>query len=800
MIKSETTRNNFRFDTEFKTSFDSVLRLCDSVLQDLSKLDDSKFDEYGICVTDYSFRYITPEDVSTYISNLVKLAQQSSDVFKFCASELDMFTVASIKKFVADHDGVPFESSTAKNRAYVNPRNTTIQDLMLLCQNDVHEKCVCSSMDIKQRISDVNFMDDVDTLKKMHFPAVMRNIAYGIPDVLNKGCPTMDPMKASLLMLKISEFLMFTVTLMTHTANEMVAYVTPIKTYKSVVTESADVITECCLLKTNTMNIRSKIPFDCNLRNVVLQDMHPYFADTRDAILFIMNDDRSPIKQLVTQYASSGVRNWEYDVTGIIALAYGSYRRTPGDGLPVGDMNRVSNFHTDLDWLHGITFGNNYMNGNYRRDAVGNNKLNSITTTLSTIYSMFSCDKMKTNEELADNIVRISSYMLRIIQSYLMDQIENHEMVRDILCVLGECMTRSMIRLYDNNSHVLTYDVNMEDTQSPGYSYMEAFVMEADGDNTENKDPNKQPKPEVTNPNAPKKDASTFNNIKQKLSEIIRRFTTWIREKLSNFPAKWTRDHAMEVKWINGNKELNDTIGKALDEGTFTCTIAHMPNFKIPAKDIVNKASKLGDIINVYLDGEKNGTPIDDSVKNDIKSQIYPLPNGLNISQVVDNDNAKEIANLTNLILFSSVNNIPNKDSVKLQKQRWDELINDLTQTGNLIQTEIKACVEGLTSAMRKLDQASKETDPNNKDENGKPKPTEKAERAGELFKIVQEISQKYTTLLQNVIARKFYAVEYNMYRDIIKLYKQQVKDNNSKTEPPVTGQQNNQTQPNQQQ
>ena len=42
-------------------------------------------------------------------------------------------------------------------------------------------------------------------------------------------------------------------------------------------------------------------------------------------------------------------------------------------------------FETNVDWLDTIAFGNNYLDGNYRRDAVGNNKVNPITNTLDMI-------------------------------------------------------------------------------------------------------------------------------------------------------------------------------------------------------------------------------------------------------------------------------------------------------------------------------------------------------------------------------------------------------------------------------
>ena len=311
---------------------------------------------------------------------------------------------------------------------------------------------------------------------------------------------------------------------------------------------------------------------------------------------------------------------------------------------------------------------------------------------------------------------------------------------------------------------------------------MEAFVLEAD-ENTEN--PNNQPKPQVTSPNAQQKEKTTTQNIKEKLSDLIRRFTNWVREKLSQFPAKWLRDHAMEVKWINGNKETNEAIGNALDNGTFSCTINNWPGFNIPGKEIVSRA-KMNEIVKSYLDKEEE---LPDNVANEIKKAVYPLVDGVTIEQVVGDE---EEAHLTNLILYSKLN-APGKqiDAVKLDKKKWEEIIKDLTATGNLLQTEVKAVVNDLKQTMTELDRASRET----KQVNGENEKTPKAQRAEALFKVVQEISQKYTTLLQNVIARKFYATEYNMYRDIIKLYKQQVRDNNGKTEPPAQNQTENENQ-----
>ena len=67
---------------------------------------------------------------------------------------------------------------------------------------------------------------------------------------------------------------------------------------------SGEVVTECCLLKTGNIRHTAKIPFDINMRNIVLQDMHPKFKDTLAAIEYITQDSRSPIAQLLYRYGT----------------------------------------------------------------------------------------------------------------------------------------------------------------------------------------------------------------------------------------------------------------------------------------------------------------------------------------------------------------------------------------------------------------------------------------------------------------------------------------------------------------
>jgi hypothetical protein len=123
--------------------------------------------------------------------------------------------------------------------------------------------------------------------------------------------------------------------------------------------------------------------------------------------------------------------------------------------------------------LDRIAFGNNFLDGNYRDDALGNEHKHPIKQTLETLYQMFGETKLKTKEELSNHILKIAHVMNSVIDMWGNSGIYNWELVRDILAVLGEIMTRSIIKLYDNANAMIVSD-NMDDVDSPGYMYTES--------------------------------------------------------------------------------------------------------------------------------------------------------------------------------------------------------------------------------------------------------------------------------------------------------------------------------------
>ena len=108
-----------------------------------------------------------------------------------------------------------------------------------------------------------------------------------------------------------------------------------------------------------------------------------------------MTDSRSPISHLISKYCSAKV-DISDDPSIITKLFTGNvkyqydhatspvYRK---DSTVGGSDNQydIHGFNTNVEWIDTIAYGNNYLDGNYRRDEVGNNKSNPIVNTLDTI-------------------------------------------------------------------------------------------------------------------------------------------------------------------------------------------------------------------------------------------------------------------------------------------------------------------------------------------------------------------------------------------------------------------------------
>lgn len=317
-----------------------------------------------------------------------------------------------------------------------------------------------------------------------------------------------------------------------------------------------EVVTECCsgFLKTNDYVITNKIPFNCNMRDVVLQDMHPQFKDTVSALKFIMNDERSPVHQLVIQYYTEPID--EYDPEQIIKMFFGCPRHNHWECEPNSRdalANNEANMNTDVNWLDKITYGNMFYDGNYRRDGLGNQHTHPIMNSFDAIYKMFGgCDNVCDNPGLANSLIRISRVMKAIVERYCDGYIPNWEMCRDILSVFGEIFTRHMLRLYYNNNRYLMTKDQMKDTIVPGYMFAESYMLEANGFTSQN-------------------DQSKVKQATKATGNFAKRMIEWLRDKLATFLPKYFENSLQkQCEWFNKNGQAKyDEIKKANADGQY---------------------------------------------------------------------------------------------------------------------------------------------------------------------------------------------------------------------------------------
>lgn len=583
-----------------------------------------------------------------------------------------------------------------------------------------------------------------------------------------------------------------------------------------------DVVTECCLLKTNDIMIRNQLPFDCNIRNIVLQDFSEYFKDTRLAIHFMLKDQRSPIAQLILKYVPDTKRVMDYDGEVISRMLFKYCDKWPNEAFHPGPyINRsgmttytdpyedVLGFHSDTSWLEKIVCGDIYLDGNYRRDARGNNAVHPIVNTLDTIYSMYNGNDITTNQGHAEHIVKISNMMFSIIYTFQQEQIENWEIVRDVLALLGEIMTRSILKLYHNNTRVVSYSDTMDDTMVPGIMYMESFVMEAeDGATTPANTTSTAPKVGVQSINQSNIVKRGLQKASFKIRQVISQFIRWIQDKLAKFGVKFAQNHKLEIRWVSANSSLNKEIATALGQGNnpeFSITVTRYPKYVVKLQNItdVNVTETINEVVNR------------ETVQNvDISALIEKmLPNGLknkNISKDISSDSSKTA--IKNFILYGDVNHQPEQanQATKVTGEMFTELCNNILNTDkaltelNKLDAELKKAVDTIDKKLKDAEnKAMRESQEKQNNETqssvtvtsnqNKDEVSSNPEVAAltNIFKAVQSLANSYDAVVKNTIVSDFYKNSYNVYRDIVQAYKQQKPSKTNETpqqneQPPV--------------
>lgn len=583
-----------------------------------------------------------------------------------------------------------------------------------------------------------------------------------------------------------------------------------------------EVVTECCtgFLKTNDYVITNKIPFNCNMRDVVLQDMHPQFKDTISALKFIMNDERSPVHQLVIQYYTEPID--EYDPEQIIKMFFGCPRHNHWECDPNSRdamANNAANMNTDVNWLDKITYGNMFYDGNYRRDGLGNQHTHPIMNSFDAIYKMFGgCDNVCDNPGLANSLIRISRVMKAIVERYCDGSIPNWEMCRDILSVFGEIFTRHMLRLYYNNNRYLVAKDQMKDTIVPGYMFAEGYVLEAKGF-TSTVDQNKA------------------KQAKTAVGNLAKNMINWIRDKLATFLPKYFENSLQkQCEWYIANGE--NKYKEVLDA-------VNNKQYTFPKKDKFYKYNvtfdpskiKADEIIKSYRqDGAKKDADLEE-LKKDLMNAFANDSAG-NLAAQLAEKNGEELSKAVhNAVLFSKLDDQGTfAQDYQLTTKDWETIKGDMDFmcqknqdgkcTGGKWSTDMKALSDSLQKAVTELQgeidknkQATTDTtsesfiitldkngvvmemgndgsSPQNSGEPSNPvgentsntaeppksdatktddktneQPTQPSSRDDEILKVIQEVAGSFYTTAMNTIVKELFTNIYNDFTGVVEDY-----------------------------
>lgn len=550
-------------------------------------------------------------------------------------------------------------------------------------------------------------------------------------------------------------------------------------------------VTECCLLKTNMISIEKKLPFNCNMRNVVLKDTTEDFKDVRSAIKFILNDSRSPINELLVKFAT--VRRGEFGAE-MIKQAFLTHRHGWSDTTrktPEQEREERRGFYSDPCWLDKIVYGSSELDSNYRTDNPGNHHEHPLSYDIKTIYKMFSCHH-NDNEHIANNIVKVANIMVGLIDdcsadlhSFNYDYPIFRDNLRDILAVFGEILTKDILMLYHNNNNILVCSDDMNDTMIPGYMYCEAFVMEAD---EQKADPAQK---EVTKAPTVKNTSQTFKDtkgqqIKMKIAELIRKFAEYIRNTISQIFPKFNQNHKAEVNWINNHKELNNNIKASLANGSFKINVTNFPQFNVPA-DKIKELKESVDKFTTDIENQETRKQMFEGVKND--ADLKNLTNRLIFPEVANantqSDKDMQIASKNFILYGNTTGPQQSGESVDLTAEKWDDILSNLVgKTGNdgafkVIELFTTTIVESMTKLNNLCKKYADEEIKANKQANQNnaatgEQETNKADQpdvAQKLFKAVDKVTKNCYVASTAALMKDFYGRSYNMYRDIVAEY-----------------------------
>lgn len=785
---------NFNFDKPFMKMFGKMNDALDSMIDEIRKYNVSNH-EYGVCNSSYKIRFITPQNVSEYIE---MLAKAFGNRLIETPGDIERFSVEAAKRMIKDNNCDAFIAAEPMGYTPSTMDYNTLMDIIAGIKNDCFNRSCYSQFDLTQRHSAV--LKDLEKITSLKFYTSMKNLVNGIPAVM-VASDVINNLKDDIVDIireSIEEFILFACSVNMITVQQMKDYIIPCKTYTTTKDTHDTVVTECAVLKTNEAELRMNLPFSINIRNIALADVTSGFKDVKNAVKYITTNTASPIAEMIRHYTTDVSKDTLerecYQAFTIIDRIF-KYDYRPSSNCPKHVQNEVMHAPDKPNWLDEIAHGNQYIDTAYRseKQTMGNSTKSPITETLNMIYKVFNgcgCD-LTTNEELALNIMKVANTIYQVADK--LDYVENPEIVREILALLGEIITRDIIMLVSNNTNVIDYaSLNVENTGGPAYLYSESFMEDFDEadffmEAETGGDTNTAPAPE-------KKDDKVTVTYKngdkdKKVSNRLQAFLNWCRKLLANIFKKFNKDHAAEIAYVNKHEQLNNEILESVKNGSFKINVNNFPNFNI-------KLDAIKPDIEKHVDNWLNLQQHPQWNPKEFEAGLYPGDETTKKNIASKNNPAEKNEAITNVLLYGQANK-PQPYTGELNEKLWSEILSDLKTSFNLIDDYTKHLSESLNNALGKLktgidtniegDDASSQ----NQDKVNRKK------RSEEIVEVLTNLSNVYATTTVNTLTKKFYGTTYNTYAAIIKAYKQQSKSK-AANEAEQAPQNNEQQQPNQ--
>lgn len=737
----------------------------------------------GMYNRDYCMRLITPEQISDYATYLVKAFQNR--LISPTIGDLEKLSVVYVQKLIKDSAYSPLEDTDIYgNYIDINAQGMSLDELITIIENEVFAQGAAYPGEIKMRREAI-LNDEFKTIENMKFAATMKNIIDNFEDIINKSCSycNWEFMCRKFFGEYVEKFILFAIRFNMCTMIRMIQYLKPECTFETEKVEYMNrTITECCytaFLKTNDYHHRNQLPFNCNMRDIVLQDATPFFKDTRSALTFITTDTRSPIAHYIRLHMTPNLRSTMMVDPSCLMKMFANccheYDREKEQ------RNNVM-FHTDVNWLDKIAYGNNFLNGNWRRDGVGNHNFDSITNVMGMVYQMFNCRECTTNNELSDALIRITCMMNGIIDGYKNCDgssgcgMANRDLIRDLLAVFGEIFTKLMLKLYYNNEKKYTVDNISDDTMIPAMLYEEFAVFQEaveGGDSTQQAKQNAGTGNGTISIGGSDTKAGTNINDTAKLKNFINKISKWVTDIVSKFSKNFNENHKREIEYVSKHSELNTEIANAIDSGKFVPKLTDVPHYNVNFNTLISV--NLVDVVNNYIAAiNDKGVKQAKNVQNSDTLEEQMLPDGW-YKQIQNAKDKKAV--IENLTLFGQVEPVLKNGS--LTSDFWNnDIVANIMNSGTAITKFNEDCTKKLNEATaiikKEIDRIGTIQAGNEKAQNLN---TEKITQLTNLSQALTRVySTEFVTVVFNALQNKFFRNSYANYQSIVNGYQAQKK------------------------